>query len=105
MKKFLDKHIVLISFILGILTVTTFVPVASSLAELLCQSLEALKTIPIKYTSKQNLKISKLQKELEQEEMPVGSTCIGFELPEQEELYGDYCDDKTKNKSKNKIGF
>lgn len=97
MNKFLKNNSPLIAFILGILTVVTFVPIATSFAELVCQWFEYFKTKPIEKTSKKNIKISRLQRKLEEESIPINTQAIGFEMPEQEELYGDYC--------KNEIGF
>lgn len=97
MKNFLKKNNVLIAFILGIFTITTLIPIMSSIGELVCQYLEGCKTFPIKFTTKKNIEITKLQKQLEEESMPSGCSCVGFEVPQPEEVYGDYC--------KNKIGF
>lgn len=97
MSKILKNNTPLIGFVLGILTVVTFVPIATSFAELVCQWFEYLKTKPIEKTSKKNIKIARLQRKLEEESMPTNTQAIGFEMPQQEELYGDYC--------RNKIGF
>ena len=102
MKKFFKKNKVLFAFLLGIFTITTLIPIMSSFGEFVCQCLEGMKTFPIKFTTKKNVEITKLQKQLEKEteEDYGGCSCIGFEVPEPEEVYVDYCD-----KNKHKIGF
>ena len=101
MSKFFDKDNKAIPFVCGMLMVVVVVPVASSIGELCCQWIEDMKAIAIEKTSKRNIRISRLQKKLEEEETPTSSNAIGFEIPEAEEVYGDYC----KNKTKRKIGF
>ena len=87
----------IIAFILGMMTVVFVVPVFSSLAEWVCQWIEAGKAVPIEKTTKRNIKITKLQNKLEKEQMPTSGQAIGFEIPSDCDIYGDYC--------KNKIGF
>lgn len=91
------KNNSIIAFMLGIITVVCIVPVFSSLGELICQWIEAGKTLPIEKTTKRNIKIAKLQNKLEKIQMPINSQAIGFEIPDECEVYGDYC--------RNKIGF
>ena len=92
------KNNSIIAFILGILTIIFIIPVFSGLGELICQWIEAGKTIPIEKTSKRNINITKLQNELEKEMTPSCSQAIGFEIPSEDcDVCGDYC--------RNKIGF
>ena len=100
MSNFLKKNVPLISFILGILMVVAIMPVASSFSELICQWVEYFKTTPIKKTGENNIKITRIQRKLEEENTPSNTNIIGFEVPEPEEVYGDYC-----CKNKHKIGF
>ncbi len=93
----MKKNNSLIAFILGILTMVLIVPVASSVAEWVCQWIESGKAIPIEKTTKRNINIARLQNELEKEQMPENSNVIGYEIPDDCEIYGDYC--------RNKIGF
>ena len=96
----MKKYNSIIAFMLGIFTMIFIIPVFSSIGELICQWVESGKAIPIEKTTKRNIKIARLQNQLEKEQMPENGQAIGFEIPNDCEIYGDYC-----NKSKNKIGF
>lgn len=89
----------LIAYILGMVTIITFIPILESLTELICSWLEVLKAIPMKKVLVVNAEIQDLQAKLE----PVSTSCIGFvqneEYPEDDDWEEDKC------RVKNKIGF
>lgn len=87
----------LTAYILGIVTVITFIPILESLTEAVCSWLEVLKIVPMKKTLIGNNEIQDLQAKLE----PVSTSCIGF--VQNEEYPED--DDWEEDKIKNKIGF
>lgn len=98
----MKKNNPIIVFILGVLTVVAIIPVFSSLGELICQWIEDGKAVAIEKTTKRNIKITKLQKEVEKEQCAESGSAIGYEIPNDCEVYGDYCNSKKK---KRKIGF
>lgn len=64
----------LTAYILGIVTVITFIPILESSTEVICSWLEVLKTEPMKKVLHANAEIQELQSNLE----PVSTSCIGF---------------------------
>lgn len=87
------------AYILGMITVITFIPIIESVTELICAWIEVCKTSPIKKTLVANNEIQDLQAKLE----PICTQAIGFSMPST-----SYEDDKweeDKAKVKNKIGF
>lgn len=98
----MKKNNSIVAFILGVLTAVTIIPVFTSLGELVCQWIEDGKAVAIEKTTKRNIKITKLQKEVEKEQCTESESAIGYEIPNDCEVYGDYCNSKKK---KIKIGF
>lgn len=86
----------LTAYILGMITVITFVPILESITEVGCSYLEILKTSPMKKILIANNEIADLQAKLE----PVSTNCIGF-VHNGDNDEDDYEEDKVKNK----IGF
>ena len=91
----------LTAYILGMVTIITFIPILESLTELICSWLEVLKAIPMKKVLVINTEIQDVQAKLE----PVSTSCIGFVQNEEYPEDNDWEEDKSKCKVKNKIGF
>lgn len=89
----------LTAYILGMVTIITFIPILESLTELICSWLEVLKAIPMKKVLVVNAEIQDLQSKLE----PVSTSCIGFVQNEEYPEGDDWEEDKCR--VKNKIGF
>jgi len=89
--------------IIGIVTVIIALPIVDMLMEVIGLVFEIIKGKLTTFVLKENLKISKLQSELE----PQFSSAIGFEAPMNysDIEYDDDCDDRMLNKINNKIGF
>lgn len=87
----------LISYVLGLLTVLTFIPLIESVTEIICGYLELLKLSYTRKVLKGNKEIQDLQMELE----PVSTSCMGFQYDGDEEYFEDGIEDKKKSK----IGF
>ena len=88
-------------FILGMLSVIVFIPLAESIAEILCVLLE----IPKGKLSASVLKINKQLQELQADQEAIDTQCIGFEYSPEEEYYEEDDDDDFEDKSKIKVGF
>ena len=89
----------LIAFILGMVTVITFIPIIESLTELICAWIEVSKTNPMKKVLIANNEIQDLQAQLE----PVCTQAIGFSMPSTSYEDDEWEEDKAR--VKNKIGF
>ena len=89
----------LTAYILGMITVITFIPIIESVTELICAWIEVGKTSPIKKTLVANNEIQDLQAKLE----PVCTQAIGFSMPSTSYEDDEWEEDKAK--VKNKIGF
>lgn len=87
----------LISYILGMVTILTLIPLLESITELICSWLEVLKAIPMKRVLVVNNEIADLQAKLE----PQSTSCIGFVHNEEYPNDNEWEEDKIKNK----IGF
>lgn len=88
------------SFALGMATILLFIPIAESLCEIICTGMEYIKGL----VSKPVLKMNKELIELQAEQEPIETHCIGFEYnPKQEYYEDDYEEDFKVRKST--IGF
>ena len=94
------KNKSLIALLLGFSIPTIIMPIASSVVELVEGQIEIAKGGQIKKITKINIENTKLQQELEELQTPVGTSCIGYEVPSTEYIYGEECDC-----NKNPIGF
>lgn len=84
-------------FILGIFSVIFVIPILESITELICSWIEVLKVGSTKRVIIGNNEIADLQMQLE----PIQTQAIGFSVPNNEDYYEDF----EENRSKNKIGF
>lgn len=83
-------------FIGGMLTVIVATPILEEVTEIVCGYLEVLKG----NSTKKVLEVNKVIQELQTQIEPIETSCIGFQVPNQEEEYDeDWEEDKTK------IGF
>ena len=72
-------------YILGFLTGVCFLPILDSVTELIQVALEVPKGKFINEVMKINNEIQNIQSECE----PVGTSCIGFDVPEEVEYYDE----------------
>lgn len=82
----------LLSYILGGLTVLLFIPVVEQISEIVITYLEEIKG----KVSKRVLKINKELMDIQAEQEPVSTQCIGFTYNGDEEDDDDYFEDKMK---------
>ena len=83
-------------FIGGMLTVIVATPILEEITEIICGYLEVLKGNSTKKVLEVNKAIQELQTQIE----PIDTSCIGFQVPNQEEEY-----DEDWEEDKIKIGF
>lgn len=89
-------------FMLGMISIILFIPIIESLAEIICTFLEYIKGL----ATKPVLKISKDIVDLQAEQEPVSTQCMGFEYNEPEYFEFDDDDDyEDKANNKVKCGF
>lgn len=88
----MKKDKTLLTYILGGITILTFIPIIESITEIICGYLELLKISSTKEVLRGNKEIQELQNEQEE----LDAYAIGFDLTPQEEYYEDddeYFDD------------
>lgn len=94
---------ILIGIIVGVVGMVFAVPVLQQLASVIVNALEVINGYTTRNVTKRNAEISLIQAEVEDKLQPVGTSCMGFEVPDTEYIYGDECDDKDCDCNKNKI--
>lgn len=72
-------------YILGFLTGVCLLPIVDSITELVQVSLE----VPKGKLSKKVMKLNNEIQDIRAESEPVGTSCIGFDVPEEVENYDD----------------
>lgn len=84
-------------YILGMVTTICIIPIMESFTELI----QVMMEIPKGILSKKVITINNEIQDLQAESEPIGTNCIGFEIPsESDDYYDDY-----EDKKKNRIGF
>lgn len=85
-----------LAFIMGILSIILFIPIIEGFVEIIVNWFEAFKIKPMMKTLNGNKKIQDIQAEQE----PISTQCMGFQYNNEEEFDEDFEDNK-----KTKIGF
>lgn len=99
MKK--DKN--LIALLIGIAIPIAIMPILNSFVEIIEGFAEIIKGHQIKSITKINIDNVQLQQKLEELQEPVASNVIGYEIPNDEYIYGDEC--KKDCSDNTKVGF
>lgn len=98
----MKEHKSLITYILGILTITSFIPLIQSITEFLCELIE----IPKGKIEKRIIKLNTEMQDMQMEQESPPADCFGFQYypPEDEDDWDDeeWEDDCCNHK---KIGF
>lgn len=97
----MKKNKSLITYILGILTITSLIPLIQSITEFLCELIE----IPKGKIEKKILKLNKEMQDMQMEQECPPADCFGFQYypPEEDDWFEDEEDDCCCKH--NKIGF
>ena len=88
---------VLIGIAIGVIGVMFVIPVMQQLESVIVNALEILNGYSTRNVTKRNAEIQLIQAEVEDKLQPVGTSCMGFEVPSTEYVYGDECQDDDCN--------
>lgn len=82
----MKKNSLLLSYLLGIVSIILFIPLFESITEVICGYIELLKIQSTKAVLKGNNEIAKLQQENEKENTEINTPVMGFQYNPQEDL-------------------
>lgn len=83
---------ILIGIAIGVISVMFVIPILQQLESVVVNLLEIINGYATRNVTKRNAEISLIQAEVEEKLQPVGTSCMGFEVPNDEYVYGDECD-------------
>lgn len=83
----------LIGIAIGVIGVMFAIPIIQQLESVIVNALEMINGYTTRNVTKRNAEISYIQAKLEEDLQPVGTSCMGFEVPDTEYIYGDECQD------------
>ena len=83
---------ILIGIAVGVVGVMFAIPIMQQLQSVIVNALEIINGYATRNVTKRNAEISLIQAEVEEKLQPVGTSCMGFEVPNDEYIYGDECD-------------
>ena len=86
---------ILIGISIGILGVMFFIPIIQQLQSVIVNALEVINGYTTKNVAQRNAEIQYIQAKLEDDLQPVGTSAVGFEVPDAEYVYGDECQKET----------
>ena len=92
---------ILIGIAIGVVGVMFVIPIIQQLQSVIVNALEMINGYTTRNVTKRNAEISLIQAEVEEKLQPVGTSCMGFEVPNDEYIYGDecQCDDCKKEQT------
>lgn len=93
----------LIGIAIGVAGVMFAIPIMQQLQSVIVNVLEIINGYATRNVTKRNAEISLIQAEVEEKLQPVGTSCMGFEVPSEEYVYGDECNNSTTDRCP--IGF
>ena len=93
----------LIGIAIGVVSVMFIIPVLQQLESVVVNALEILNGYSTKNVTKRNAEIQFIQAEVEDKLQPVGTSCMGFEVPDTGYIYGDECQDDNCDCNRNAI--
>ena len=94
---------ILIGIAIGVIGVMFIIPILQQLESVIVNALEIVNGYSTRSVTKRNAEISLIQAEVEEKLQPVGTSCMGFEVPSDEYICGDECDNSIADRCP--IGF
>ena len=94
---------ILIGIAIGVVGVMFAIPIMQQLESVIVNALEMINGYTTRNVTKRNAEISLIQAEVEEKLQPVGTSCMGFEVPSDEYICGDECDNSIADRCP--IGF
>lgn len=82
---------ILIGIAIGIISVMFVMPILQQLQSVIINLLEIINGYATRNITKRNAEISYIQAKLEDDLQPVGTSAIGYEVPNEGYIYGDEC--------------
>ena len=86
---------ILIGIAIGVVGVMFAIPIIQQLESVIVNALEMINGYTTRNVTKRNAEIQLIQAEIEDKLQPVGTSCMGFEVPDTEYIYGDECQDNN----------
>lgn len=84
---------ILIGIVIGVVGVMFAIPIMQELQCVIVNILEVVNGYTQRNITKRNAEIQFIQAEVEEKLQPVGTSCMGFEVPSEEEEYFECKDD------------
>lgn len=84
---------ILIGIAIGVVGVMFAIPIMQQLESVIVNILEIINGYTTRNVTKRNAEIALIQAEVEDKLQPVGTSCMGFEVPSEEEEYFECKDD------------
>ena len=84
---------ILIGIAVGVVGVMFAIPIMQQLESVIVNALEMINGYTTRNVTKRNAEIAYIQAKLEDDLQPVGTSCMGFEVPSEEEEYFECKDD------------
>ena len=82
---------ILIGIAIGVISAMFVIPIIQQFESVIVNALEVINGYSTRNVTKRNAEISLIQAEVEDKLQPVGTSCIGYEVPDTEYIYGDEC--------------
>ena len=86
---------ILIGIAIGVVGVMFVIPIMQQLESVIVNILEIINGYATRNVTKRNAEIALIQAEVEDKLQPVGTSCMGFEVPSEEEEYFECENNKT----------
>ncbi len=84
---------ILVGIAIGVISVMFIMPILQQLESVIVNLLEIINGYSTRNVAKRNAEISYIQAKLEDDLQPIGTSAIGYEIPNAEYIYGDECHD------------
>ena len=84
---------ILIGIAIGVISVMFVIPILQQLESVAVNVLEIINGYATRNVTKRNAEIAYIQAKLEDDLQPVGTSVMGFEVPNDGYVYGDECQD------------
>ena len=82
---------ILIGITIGVVSMVFIIPILQQLESVVVNALEVINGYTTRNVAKRNAEIQYIQAKLEDDLQPVGTSAVGFEVPDAEYIYGDEC--------------
>ena len=88
----------LIGIAIGVISVMFIIPILQQLESVIVNALEIINGYSTRNVTKRNSEIAYIQAKTEDDLTPVATNAIGYEVPNDEYIYGDECNKNCSDK-------